>query len=214
MGSSFVRARIIGNDIYEPAAPVLDVTPTPDRSQFLREVVGEVEGAASGTLGTSGSRSSIPGRRHERNDRSLRAGQDRRPAQGRGLKLDRRLERTVRTRAAGWHAGRLRAPRQRRVAHGCVGGQAREDRSQRGAGPVGAPLAGLRRGLCAAEQSDNARFDSRGCLGRDQRSRVGSPRSLGVGLSGRPCSREGGALGKPAFPGGRGSLPGVSRRCR
>ena len=46
MGSSFVRARIIGNDIYEPAAPVPDVTPTPDRNQFLREVVGEVEGAA------------------------------------------------------------------------------------------------------------------------------------------------------------------------
>ena len=46
IGSSFVRARIIGNDIYEPAAPVPDVTPTPDRNQFLREVVGEVEGAA------------------------------------------------------------------------------------------------------------------------------------------------------------------------
>ena len=45
-GSTFVRARIIGNDIYEPAAPVPDVMPTPDRNQFLREVVGEVEGAA------------------------------------------------------------------------------------------------------------------------------------------------------------------------
>lgn len=45
-GSTFVRARIIGNDIYEPAAPVPDVIPTPDRNQFLREVVGEVEGAA------------------------------------------------------------------------------------------------------------------------------------------------------------------------
>lgn len=45
-GSSFVRARIIGNDIYEPAGPVPDVTPTSDRNQFLREVVGEVEGAA------------------------------------------------------------------------------------------------------------------------------------------------------------------------
>ena len=44
-GSTFVRARIIGNDIYEPAAPVPDVVPTPDRNQFLREVVGEVEGA-------------------------------------------------------------------------------------------------------------------------------------------------------------------------
>ena len=46
-GSTFVRARIIANDIYEPAAPVPDVMPTPDRNQFLREVVGEVEGAAN-----------------------------------------------------------------------------------------------------------------------------------------------------------------------
>ena len=45
-GSTFVRARIIGNDIYEPAAPVPDVMPSHDRNQFLREVVGEVEGAA------------------------------------------------------------------------------------------------------------------------------------------------------------------------
>ena len=45
-GSTFVRARIIGNDIYEPAAPVPDVMPTPDRNRFLKEVVGEVEGAA------------------------------------------------------------------------------------------------------------------------------------------------------------------------
>ena len=45
-GSTFVRARIIGNDIYEPAAPVPDVMPAPDRNQFLKEVVGEVEGAA------------------------------------------------------------------------------------------------------------------------------------------------------------------------
>ena len=45
-GSTFVRARIIGNDIYEPAAPVPSVTPSPDRNQFLREVVTEVEGAA------------------------------------------------------------------------------------------------------------------------------------------------------------------------
>ncbi len=45
-GSTFVRARIIGNDIYEPAAPVPDVTPSLDRNQFLREVIGEVEEAA------------------------------------------------------------------------------------------------------------------------------------------------------------------------
>ena len=45
-GSTFVRARIIGNDIFEPAAPVPDDTPSSDRNQFLREVVDEVEGAA------------------------------------------------------------------------------------------------------------------------------------------------------------------------
>ena len=45
-GSTYARARIIGNDIYESAAPVPDVTPTPDRNQFLREVVAEVEAAA------------------------------------------------------------------------------------------------------------------------------------------------------------------------
>lgn len=48
-GSTFVRARIIGDEIYEPAAPVPDVTPSPDRNQFLREVIAEVEGAADDT---------------------------------------------------------------------------------------------------------------------------------------------------------------------
>lgn len=47
--STFVRARIIGDGIYEPAAPVPDVTPSPDRNQFLREVIAEVEGAAGET---------------------------------------------------------------------------------------------------------------------------------------------------------------------
>ena len=45
-GSPFVRARIIGNDIYEPAAPIPDVMPTPDRNQFPREGFGDVKGAA------------------------------------------------------------------------------------------------------------------------------------------------------------------------
>ena len=45
-GSTFVRARIIGDDIYEPAAPIPDVTPSPDRNRFLNEVVTEVEKAA------------------------------------------------------------------------------------------------------------------------------------------------------------------------
>jgi len=48
-GSTFVRARIIGDDIYEPAAPVPDVTPSPDRNQFLRDVIAEVEEAARET---------------------------------------------------------------------------------------------------------------------------------------------------------------------
>ncbi|SRR6266568_3250395 len=45
-GSTFVRARIIGDRIYEPAAPVPDVTPSPDRNLFLHEVVAEVAAAA------------------------------------------------------------------------------------------------------------------------------------------------------------------------
>jgi len=49
-GSTFVRARIIGDHIYEPAAPVPDVTPSPDRNQFLREVIAVVE-AAAGEVG-------------------------------------------------------------------------------------------------------------------------------------------------------------------
>ena len=48
-GSTFVRARIIGDEIYEPAAPVPDVTPSPDRNQFLRQVITEVENAADET---------------------------------------------------------------------------------------------------------------------------------------------------------------------
>ena len=46
-GSTFVRARIIATDIYAPAAPVPDVTPSPDRNQFLHQVVQEVEQAAN-----------------------------------------------------------------------------------------------------------------------------------------------------------------------
>lgn len=45
-GSTFVRAQIIADDIYEPAAPVPDVMPSPDRNQFLHDVVAEVESAA------------------------------------------------------------------------------------------------------------------------------------------------------------------------
>ena len=45
-GSASVRARIIGNEIYELAAPIPDITPSRDRNQFLREVTAEVMGAA------------------------------------------------------------------------------------------------------------------------------------------------------------------------
>jgi hypothetical protein len=45
-GSTFVRADIIGKRIYDPAAPIPDVTPSPDRNQFLWDVAGEVEAAA------------------------------------------------------------------------------------------------------------------------------------------------------------------------
>ena len=45
-GSTFRRARIIGERIMEPAAPVPDVMPSPDRNKFLHDVVAEVEAAA------------------------------------------------------------------------------------------------------------------------------------------------------------------------
>ena len=48
-GSTFVRARIIGDEIYEPAAPVPDATPSLDRNRFLRQVITEVKKAADET---------------------------------------------------------------------------------------------------------------------------------------------------------------------
>ena len=48
-GSTFVRARIISDEIYESAAPVPDATPFPDRNQFLREIIAEVKQAADET---------------------------------------------------------------------------------------------------------------------------------------------------------------------
>lgn len=45
-GSTFERADVIGNNIYQRAAPIPNVTPSPDRNQFLREVVEEVRAAA------------------------------------------------------------------------------------------------------------------------------------------------------------------------
>jgi hypothetical protein len=45
-GSTYERAEIVGNDIFVPAAPIPDVTPSIDRNQFLREVAKEVKEAA------------------------------------------------------------------------------------------------------------------------------------------------------------------------
>jgi hypothetical protein len=45
-GSSFARAAIIKDEIYEKAAPIPDVAPSLDRNEFLHEVLSLVQGAA------------------------------------------------------------------------------------------------------------------------------------------------------------------------
>ncbi len=45
-GSSFERAHIIANEVFGKAAPIPDVTPSPDRNRFLNEVVKAVGEAA------------------------------------------------------------------------------------------------------------------------------------------------------------------------
>ena len=42
-GSTFVRAEIIAKEIYDKAAPVPDLTPSPDQNKFLHEVLALVE---------------------------------------------------------------------------------------------------------------------------------------------------------------------------
>lgn len=42
-GSTFVRAEIIAEEIYDKAAPVPDLTPSPDRNKFLHEVLALVK---------------------------------------------------------------------------------------------------------------------------------------------------------------------------
>jgi hypothetical protein len=42
-GSTFVRARIISADVYDRAAPIPTVTPSPDQNSFLHEVATAVE---------------------------------------------------------------------------------------------------------------------------------------------------------------------------
>ncbi|MDQ6877628.1 MAG: hypothetical protein M3082_07990, partial [Candidatus Dormibacteraeota bacterium] len=46
-GSTFVRARIISADVYDKAAPVPSVVPSPDQNRFLREVAGMVDRVAN-----------------------------------------------------------------------------------------------------------------------------------------------------------------------
>ncbi|MEQ8485103.1 MAG: hypothetical protein RIB46_12145 [Pseudomonadales bacterium] len=45
-GSTFERARVIGDDIYRPAAPIPSTTPSPRQNELLRQVTSEVEAAA------------------------------------------------------------------------------------------------------------------------------------------------------------------------
>jgi hypothetical protein len=46
-GSSYNRASIIGERIYERAAPVPDIVPSPDRNSFLNDVAVLVEGVCA-----------------------------------------------------------------------------------------------------------------------------------------------------------------------
>ncbi len=51
-GSSYTRASIIGEQIYDRAAPIPDVTPSPDRNAFMHEVAAAVS-EACGEAGAS-----------------------------------------------------------------------------------------------------------------------------------------------------------------
>jgi hypothetical protein len=46
VGSTFLRASIIADDVYGQAAPMPTITPTPDRNRFLHEIVELVSAAA------------------------------------------------------------------------------------------------------------------------------------------------------------------------
>ena len=46
IGSTYVRASIMENEIYDKAAPIPGVTPSPDRNKFLREVIRAFEDSA------------------------------------------------------------------------------------------------------------------------------------------------------------------------
>lgn len=45
-GSTYVRAQIISDEIYETAAPIPDVIPSPNRNQFLRDMIAVIKQAA------------------------------------------------------------------------------------------------------------------------------------------------------------------------
>jgi hypothetical protein len=45
-GSTFIRARIISNEVYDRAAPIPAVTPSPDQNSFLHEVADVVDRVA------------------------------------------------------------------------------------------------------------------------------------------------------------------------
>jgi hypothetical protein len=46
-GSTFIRARIISSEIYDRAAPIPSVTPSPDQNSFLHEVAAVVNAVAT-----------------------------------------------------------------------------------------------------------------------------------------------------------------------
>jgi hypothetical protein len=48
-GSTFVRARVIAEDVYDRAAPVPEPVPTPDRNRFWHDVISVIRDAAEET---------------------------------------------------------------------------------------------------------------------------------------------------------------------
>jgi hypothetical protein len=45
-GSTFVRARIIGSEVYDRRAPVPTVTASPDQNRFLKDVASCIDEVA------------------------------------------------------------------------------------------------------------------------------------------------------------------------
>ncbi len=135
--------------------------------------------ATSGTSRMPALRPSIPGRRHERRDGSLRAGQDRCPAPGRGLEPDGRFERAVRARVAGRDTGRLCSLQPVGPSDGGARSQAREHRSHQGTGPGPA----LRR---ATGRAVRVPVERRGGAVPGPRDRRARPQNCRLLVTGRP----------------------------